>query len=130
MIALNILNINVAKIFSKYAGISKKKREKENMNLILSTEKEVDQQTQSFLLFKEKEKQIIKDTEKYNRAAELYFQRKENDLYIRNKPFELEKPNLIIQNRFALLIHALNISRADLVLDFGAGTCWTSALLN
>jgi len=80
--------------------------------------------------FKKKEKQILKDTEKYNLAAEYYFKKKENDQYLREKPYVLSKSNFELQIRFALLIDALDISMADTVLDFGAGTCWTSALLN
>ena len=80
--------------------------------------------------FKKKGKQVLKDTEKYNLAAEYYFKKKENDRYLREKPFALAKSDFELQIRFALLIDALDIAIADTVLDFGAGTCWTSALLN
>jgi SAM-dependent methyltransferase len=79
---------------------------------------------------KQREKQILKDTDQYNLAAEYYFKKKENDRYLREKPFVLSKSDFEVQVRFALLIDALDISIADTVLDFGAGTCWTSALLN
>jgi len=79
---------------------------------------------------KEKEKQVLKDAEKYNLAAEYYFKKKENDQYLREKPFVLSRSDFELQIRFALLVDALDISIADTVLDFGAGTCWTSALLN
>lgn len=75
--------------------------------------------------------EIIKNTDKYNEAAESYFEKKKDALYLRYKPFTLSKSGGIDpQVRFALLIDALNISKADTLLDFGAGTCWTSALLN
>ncbi len=76
------------------------------------------------------EKQVIQEIDQYNRAAEYYFKKKENDRYLREKPFVLSKSDIEVQIRFALLIDALDISIGDTVLDFGAGTCWTSALLN
>ena len=85
----------------------------------------------SYLKFKENELENIKHTDKYNKAAELYFLKKENDSFLREKPFVLSKPHgFDLQVRFALLIDAMDISKADAVLDFGAGSCWTSALLN
>jgi len=77
-----------------------------------------------------KEEQIIKDTDKYNQAAECYFQKRKDDPWLKQKPISIGFDALHCQARFVHLISALDISQADTVLDFGAGTCWVSALLN
>jgi len=77
-----------------------------------------------------REEQILNNTDKYNNAAEAYFQKLRDAQYLRQKPFYNVRDGYIEQIRFAVLNYCLNISLADTVLDFGAGTCWASALLN
>lgn len=64
--------------------------------------------------------------EELNQAADEYYSRRENDLYFYAKPLALpgEAPLLLIQ--FAKLLQGLRLLPDHRVLDFGAGSCWTS----
>src|SRR5688572_1333200 len=67
----------------------------------------------------------------FNRAAEMYFQRVARD----NLPFLLNKPLSgiayppILLYRFSVLLASLDLG-LHTVLDFGAGSCWVSSMLN
>ncbi|MBI5181703.1 MAG: class I SAM-dependent methyltransferase [Nitrospirae bacterium] len=67
--------------------------------------------------------------ESYNKAAELFFQRKDAPRLI-NKPFNWigETPTLLYSLGIAL--SNLDIGINHTILDFGAGPCWVSSCLN
>lgn len=64
--------------------------------------------------------------EELNQAADEYYARRENDVYFFAKPLALtgEAPLILIQ--FAKLLQGLRLLPEHRVLDFGAGSCWTS----
>lgn len=72
-----------------------------------------------------------KEITDFNRAAETYFQRVARD----NLPFLLNKPLSgifyppILLYRFSVLLASLDLG-LHTVLDFGAGSCWVSSMLN
>jgi len=67
----------------------------------------------------------------FNRASEMYFQSVASD----NLPFLLNKPLSgivsppILLYRFSVLLASLDLG-LHTVLDFGAGSCWVSSMLN
>ncbi len=77
--------------------------------------------------FLEREQMVMKHLEEYNSAADLYYDKQRANV--------IEKPFRSIQEvrdllKFALVLSALKIGINDVILDFGAGTCWTSLMLN
>jgi len=68
-------------------------------------------------------------TDQYNRAAEDYFVRLKNTEYVHRKPFTSAQDMAEWLYRFGILVAGLDLNAADIVLDFGAGTCWTSLML-
>lgn len=103
---------------------------KKNINRFYKKKRKISISRYPSYLLKEKENLILKDTETFLKAAEFYFKEKKDERYLREKPFVLSKADLLVQIRFGLLVDALEIFISDTVLDFGAGSCWASALLN
>jgi SAM-dependent methyltransferase len=64
--------------------------------------------------------------EELNKAADEYYAQREGSEYFFSKPLALteEAPFLLIQ--FAKLLQGLRLLPDHRVLDFGAGSCWTS----
>jgi SAM-dependent methyltransferase len=71
------------------------------------------------------------EIDRFNRAAEAYFREKtaRDPSSLLNKPLSgfVEPPLLLY--RFGVLLASLDIG-CHTVLDFGAGTCWVSSILN
>lgn len=76
-----------------------------------------------------KEKQANSDIERYNLAAERYFQELKDADHLK-KPFSNlhEGPSVLFN--LSLALANLNLGPGDLVLDFGSGSGWLSAALN
>jgi SAM-dependent methyltransferase len=68
--------------------------------------------------------------EELNRFAEDYFAKLDNHDYLLAKPFNLaeEAPQLLIN--FSVVVQGLMLCPGLRVLDFGAGSCWTSRFLS
>ncbi len=73
---------------------------------------------------------LVSRTEAYNEAAERYFANFETPAFLLNKPFSepAALPKYLIDA--GVLISALRIAPGDVVLEFGAGSCWLSHMLN
>ena len=69
------------------------------------------------------------DIDRLNRAAETYFQGMEDPSFVLNKPMSGIFDPPILLYRFSVLLASLEIG-FHTVLDFGAGSCWVSSLLN
>ncbi len=76
-----------------------------------------------------KEKQMNSEIERYNLAAERYFQELKDADHLK-KPFSNlhEGPSVLFN--LSLALANLNLGPGDLVLDFGSGSGWLSAALN
>jgi glycosyltransferase involved in cell wall biosynthesis/SAM-dependent methyltransferase len=63
-------------------------------------------------------------------TAETFFARLDNWDYLHAKPFATvtETPELLIN--FAHVVHGLNLLPDMTIMDFGAGSCWTSRFLS
>ncbi len=81
-----------------------------------------------------RDEDLIRRTEEFNQAAELYWQAICKDATSRrqilNKPLSTisDTPGLIY--RLGLVLDALDLGVGLRVLDFGAGGCWLSSFLN
>jgi SAM-dependent methyltransferase len=77
-------------------------------------------------------KQLIQElsVEELCQTAEEYFRNLPDPTHQMSKPFAstLETPQLLY--KAGLLLYGLELGKSMLVLDFGAGTCWFSRLLN
>ncbi|MDT4896046.1 MAG: hypothetical protein QOH25_1123 [Acidobacteriota bacterium] len=76
-------------------------------------------------------RQLIKElsVEELNQTAEEFFARVDNWDYLHTKPFAAinETPELLVC--FAQVVQGLNLLPEMTILDFGAGSCWTSRFL-
>ncbi|HEX8887735.1 MAG TPA: class I SAM-dependent methyltransferase [Pyrinomonadaceae bacterium] len=76
-------------------------------------------------------RQLIQDlsVEELNQTAEEFFARVHNWDYLHTKPFASinETPELLVC--FAQVVQGLNLLPEMTILDFGAGSCWTSRFL-
>src|SRR5262249_49558034 len=63
-------------------------------------------------------------------TAETFFARLDDWNYLHSKPFAAvqETPDLLIN--FAHVVHGLNLLPDMTIMDFGAGSCWTSRFLS
>jgi SAM-dependent methyltransferase len=73
---------------------------------------------------------LVSRTESLNQAAEQYFARFEDRDYLLGKPFtdEAEFPRYLFS--LGVLLQGLRLRRSDVVVEFGAGSCWVSHFLN
>ncbi len=73
---------------------------------------------------------LVAKTDELNAAAERYFAEFEDVEFILGKPFT-DEPGFG-RHLFSLgvLVDGLRLRRRDLVVEFGAGTCWVSHFLN
>lgn len=80
------------------------------------------------------DEELIRRTEEFNEAAELYWQAISKDDTSRrqtlNKPLSTisDTPGLVY--RLGLVLDALDLGVGLTVLDFGSGACWLSSFLN
>lgn len=73
---------------------------------------------------------LVAKTDELNRAAEQYFARLEDTEFILGKPFTDEAGFARNLCRLGTLVGGLRLRRSDVVVEFGAGTCWVSHFLN
>ena len=73
---------------------------------------------------------LERQTDAFNRAAETYYAKHANAQQLLDKPFS--EPAALSRRLIdvGVLIDSLRLEPGDVVLDFGAGTCWLSHLLN
>ena len=76
-----------------------------------------------------KEMQMRSDVERYNLAAERYFQELKDADHLK-KPFANLQEGPFVLFNLSLALANLNLGPGDLVLDFGSGSGWLSAALN
>ncbi len=69
-------------------------------------------------------------TDDYNAAAEKYFRNFSDNEFLMNKPFS--EPEEFATRLFSLgvLFKGVRLSPSDVVVDFGAGSCWMSHLIH
>jgi SAM-dependent methyltransferase len=73
---------------------------------------------------------LVARTDDLNRAAEGYFTAYDNRPFLLGKPFsdDLFFPRHLFS--LGLVLEAVRIRPSDVVVEFGAGTCWVSHFLN
>lgn len=72
---------------------------------------------------------LLQQTTTFNEAAERYFATFPNRQFLLDKPFsDSEAARHLIDT--GILIDTLRLQPKDCVLEFGAGTCWLSHMLN
>jgi SAM-dependent methyltransferase len=80
------------------------------------------------------EAELLAHTEEYNRAAELQWQSILSDpsgrAHALGKPLSTIRDTAAIFSQVGHTLDALDLGLGHTVLDFGAGTCWLSAILN
>ena len=69
------------------------------------------------------------DFTKHAELADAYFEPLLNNPIIRRKPFAHAHEAIQIMGDFSHVIHGLRLFESAKVLDFGAGTCWSSRIL-
>ncbi len=80
------------------------------------------------------EAEILRRTEEWNRAAEVYWKdvlaESSARRHVLNKPFAsvVDAPAMLY--RLGLALSELRLGLGHVVLDFGAGSCWLSSCLN
>jgi ubiquinone/menaquinone biosynthesis C-methylase UbiE len=76
------------------------------------------------------EEELRTRTEEFNKAAEDFYRLDRNKLFVTDKPYT--ERLFFAQRLFDLgvIVHWLRLSPGETVLDFGAGTCWISHILN
>lgn len=74
--------------------------------------------------------QLLARTDTLNQAAEQYFVRFEHPAFLLGKPFtdETTFPRYLFS--LGVLLQGLRVRRSDVVVEFGAGSCWVSHFLN
>lgn len=69
------------------------------------------------------------DPTKHAELADAYFEPLMSNPVIRRKPFAHTHEAIQIMGEFSHVIHGLRLFERAKVLDFGAGTCWSSRIL-
>ncbi|MBI4635703.1 MAG: methyltransferase domain-containing protein [Candidatus Rokubacteria bacterium] len=72
----------------------------------------------------------MEETERWNLAAERYFAAIKTSPALLNKPFHHVSETPLLLYKLGILLANLDVGVDHTVLDFGAGACWISALLN
>ncbi len=74
--------------------------------------------------------ELVARTDGLNRAAEHYYTAFDETAFLLGKPFtdELSLPRHLFS--LGVLLHGLRLRRSDVVVEFGAGSCWVSHFLN
>lgn len=73
---------------------------------------------------------LVARTDDLNRAADRYFSATGSPEFLLRKPFSDETGFGRHLFSLGVLITALRLTRADVVAEFGAGSCWVSHMLN
>jgi SAM-dependent methyltransferase len=73
---------------------------------------------------------VLARTDELNRMAERYFAEYPDPEFILGKPFTDERDFPLHLFELGVLFHFLRVTPDDVVLEFGAGTCWVSHFLN
>ena len=73
---------------------------------------------------------VLARTDELNRMAERYFAEYPDPEFILGKPFTDERDFALHLFELGVLFHFLRITPEEVVLEFGAGTCWVSHFLN
>jgi SAM-dependent methyltransferase len=80
------------------------------------------------------EAELLAKVDEYNQAAERQWQSIANDpagrAHVLGKPFSTVRDTAAIFSHIGLALEALDVGLGHTVLDFGAGSCWLSAILN
>lgn len=80
------------------------------------------------------DEELVRRTEEFNLAAESYWQEIAQDPGARrqnaNRPLSTVQDTPGTLYRLGLMLHALDLGVGLTVLDFGAGGCWLSSMLN
>lgn len=80
------------------------------------------------------EAELLSRADEFNRNAEIHWQRisQEPDarLHVLNKPLSTVRDTPGILYRLGLVLHELDLGVGMVVVDFGAGSCWLSSVLN
>jgi SAM-dependent methyltransferase len=80
------------------------------------------------------EAELLRRNEEFSRAAEQHWQSiaaaPSAREHVLNKPFSTVRDTAAILYRLSLVLDLLDLGVGHTVLDFGAGSCWLSALLN
>ena len=80
------------------------------------------------------EAELLSRADEFNRNAEIHWQSisKEPDarLHVLNKPLSTVRDTPGILYRLGLVLHELDLGAGMTVVDFGAGSCWLSSLMN
>ncbi len=80
------------------------------------------------------EAELLGKVEEYNQAAERQWQAIANDAagrgHVLSKPISTVRDTAAIFSHIGLALEALDLGVGHTVLDFGAGSCWLSAILN
>ncbi|HSL84090.1 MAG TPA: class I SAM-dependent methyltransferase [Thermoanaerobaculia bacterium] len=74
--------------------------------------------------------EVLARTDELNRAAERYYSGYPDTEFILGKPYSEEEHFARRLYDLGVLFHAVRLSRHDVVLELGAGTCWVSHFLN
>jgi SAM-dependent methyltransferase len=73
---------------------------------------------------------LVQDTDRLNVAAEHYFAEFDQTPFLLRKPFSDESGFAKHLFNLGVLLHGLRLRRSDVVMEFGAGSCWVSHFLN
>ncbi len=73
---------------------------------------------------------LVARTDTLNAAAERYFASLDDREFILGKPFTDEAGFTRHLVSLGVLLHGLRLRRRDVVVEFGAGTCWVSHFIN
>lgn len=73
---------------------------------------------------------LVQQTDQLNVAAEHYFAAFDETPFLLRKPFSDEGGFAKHLFNLAVLLHGLRLRRSDVVVEFGAGSCWVSHFLN
>ncbi len=80
------------------------------------------------------EAELLRRNEEFNRAAERQWRsiaaEPSGREHVLNKPVSTVRDTAAMLHRLGLLLDLLDLGVGHTVLDFGAGSCWLSALLN
>lgn len=74
--------------------------------------------------------EVLARTDELNEAAERYYAEYPDPEFILGKPYTDDEHFAKRLYDLGVLFHALRLSRNDVVLELGAGTCWVSHFLN